>query len=132
MLYTLETMRPQAALRGARRPVRRDLYPPDWLSQLEAYVQQRVSDPMLCVPDMARAVAMSESTLLRKLKRQTGLTPQQYVQQIRLEKARQLLECGLFDTVAEVAYRVGYGKPAAFSRVFRARFGQLPSALLNA
>ena len=44
------------------------------------------------MPGLAHEFALSESTLLRQLKRLTGLSPIQYVQEVRLESARRLLE----------------------------------------
>ena len=46
---------------------------------------------------------MSESTLLRQVKRLTGLSPQQYLQEVRLDAARRLLEDRTYHAVARVA-----------------------------
>ncbi len=59
--------------------------------------------------------------------RLTGLTPVQYLLEVRLAEARRLLENRACDSIAQVAARVGYDDARSFSRSFRARFGRLPS-----
>ncbi len=102
-----------------------------WLETFEVYVQQHFASEILTVSALARAFAMSESTLLRQLKRLTGLSPVQYLQEVRLSEAWHLLESRAYDSIAEVASKVGYEDARSFSRSFRARFGKLPSELLG-
>ncbi|MCB0586493.1 MAG: helix-turn-helix domain-containing protein, partial [Phaeodactylibacter sp.] len=102
-----------------------------WLETFEDYVGENLSNDTLTVSFLAQEFAMSESTLLRQLKRLTGLTTNQYLQEIRLNKARQLLENATYTTISQVAAEVGYGDARSFSRTFRKRFGKLPSDLLE-
>ncbi|MFZ2899873.1 MAG: helix-turn-helix transcriptional regulator, partial [Saprospiraceae bacterium] len=99
----------------------------EWLEAFEAYVRKNLSNDILSVTMLADEFAMSESTLLRQLKRLTGLTPVQYLLEMRLDKARQLLEDRQYNSIAEVASEVGYGDTRSFSRSFKQRFGKLPS-----
>ena len=99
----------------------------DWLKSFEVYVQENMASDIISVPMLADEFAMSESTLLRQLKRLTGLSPGQYLQEIRLNAARQLLEKRSYRSIAEVAAAVGYGETRSFSRRFKKRFGKAPS-----
>ncbi len=103
----------------------------DWLAGFETFVQDKIGDNTLSIPDLAEAFAMSESTLLRQLKRLTGLTPKKYLQEIRLHQARTLLENRTYNSISTVASKVGYDDHRSFSRSFKKRFGKLPSDLLN-
>jgi len=103
----------------------------EWLETFEHNMQQHLADSMLTVPDLAHHFAMSESTLLRQLKRLTGLSPLQYVQAVRLEEARRLLESRSGHSIGQVAAQVGYEDARSFGRSFRARFGKLPSEVLE-
>lgn len=103
----------------------------EWLETFEAYVQKNFAGGILSVSSLAYEFAMSESTLLRQLKRLTGLTPLQYIQEVRLSEARKLLENRTYGSVAQVASRVGYEDASAFTRVFKQRFGKRPSELLE-
>ncbi len=102
-----------------------------WLEQFETYLLKNLSSDILSVSLLAQQFAMSESTLLRQLKRLTGLTPVQYIQEIRLDQARHLLENRTYDSIAKVASEVGYNDTRPFSRLFKQRFGKLPSDFIN-
>ena len=102
-----------------------------WLENFEHYVQKNFTSDILSVSMLAETFYMSESTLLRQLKRLTGLTPVQYLQEIRLNEARHLLENRVYDSIAQVASKVGYADTRSFSRSFKQRFGKLPSDLLG-
>jgi transcriptional regulator GlxA family with amidase domain len=78
------------------------------------------------VPEMAARCAMSERTFLRRFRKATGLAPSEYLQRLRVGRAKDLLErtdLGL----EEVAWRVGYGDPAAFRKVFLRIAGLSPA-----
>ena len=81
------------------------------------------------MPGLAHEFAVSESTLLRQLKRLTGLSPVQYVQEVRLEEARRLLESRAYNSIAQVAAKVGYEDARSFARSFKQRYGKLPSEM---
>ncbi len=98
-----------------------------WLEQFEAFVRKNLANDILTVPMLAHEFAMSESTLLRQLKRLTGFSPMQYLQEIRLDEARRLLENRTSDSIAQIASKVGYGEVRFFSRIFKQRFGKSPS-----
>lgn len=104
----------------------------EWLETFEAYVRQHFASDVLTVPVLAHEFAMSESTLLRQLKRLTGLSPVQYLQEVRLDEARRLLENRTYDSIAQVAAKVGYDGARSFARSFKQRFGKLPSEVLGA
>lgn len=98
-----------------------------WLESFEKLVQENLRSDLLSVTVLASHFTMSESTLLRQLKRLTGLTVSQYIQEVRLDKARQLLENRTYKSVAKVASEVGYTDARSFARLFKRRFGKLPS-----
>ncbi len=98
-----------------------------WLESFENYIQKHLSSDLLTVPILATEFAMSESTLLRQLKRLTGLSPLKYIQEMRLDEARRLLETRQYDSIARVASKVGYGDINSFGRSFKQRFGKVPS-----
>ncbi|MEM7037844.1 MAG: response regulator, partial [Bacteroidota bacterium] len=98
-----------------------------WLKKLEDYVAQHLESDLLSVAQIAAEFAVSSSTLQRKIKHLVGLSPIKYIQEHRLNTARELLETRRYNTVAQVAYKVGFKNPKAFTRSFRQRFGTPPS-----
>ena len=73
---------------------------------------------------------MSRSLLYKKVKSLTGLTPNNYISQVRYNKAKFYLESNKYSTVKEVAYSVGFKDEKYFSRNFKKYFGKYPSAYL--
>ncbi|MCC6281784.1 MAG: response regulator, partial [Saprospiraceae bacterium] len=103
----------------------------EWLETFETYVRLHLADDTQSVSALAQHFTMSESTLLRQSKRLTGLSPVQYVQEMRLDEARRLLENRAYNSIAQLALKVGYDDARSFSRSFRARFGKLPSEMMG-
>jgi transcriptional regulator GlxA family with amidase domain len=67
---------------------------------------------------VSKKFELSQRSLNRRFKKATGLSPIQYLQEIRLEKAKELLKTSNL-AIAEVAYNVGYPDSAYFSSLFR-------------
>ena len=102
-----------------------------WLAEFEKLVQHHLANETLTVSFLAQEMAMSESSLLRQVKRLTGLTPKQYLQEVRLDAARYFLKKRTYRTIAKVADQVGYSRPRTFSRSFKKRYGKSPQAYLS-
>ncbi len=103
------------------------MQPQGWLGNLDTIAQNALSGKdQLTTKYLADQMAISERQLLRRLKAETGLTVQAYIQEFKLQKARQLLESQTYSTIAEVAYACGFNTPAYFSKVFEKRFGKRP------
>ena len=97
-----------------------------FLDRVHTFVESRLDDSGIGVDEIAREIGMSRAQFYRKLKALTDCSPNEYVRVIRLRRAAGLLtEEGL--TVAEVAYRVGFGTPSYFTKCFKAFFGELPT-----
>jgi transcriptional regulator GlxA family with amidase domain len=79
----------------------------------------------LSVSTMAAKARMGERTFLRRFQKATGLTPTEYVQHLRVGKARESLE---FSSLAmkEIAWKVGYEDYGAFRKVFQKIMGLSP------
>jgi transcriptional regulator GlxA family with amidase domain len=79
----------------------------------------------LAIPDVARAVALSPRTFVRRFKAATGNTPIEYLQRTRVEAAKRRLESAA-RTVDEIALEVGYEDAASFRRIFTRHVGLAP------
>lgn len=79
----------------------------------------------LGVPELADRAAMSERSFARLFKAQTGMTPSTYVELVRLDRAKMLLETTKWP-LARVADRAGLGTAATLIRTFNRRLGVTP------
>lgn len=93
-------------------------------------VKNGIENGNLSIEAVAADVCLSRSQLNRRIKAITGVTTQQYVNRIRLEQARELLNDPALQ-VSEVAYQCGFDDVASFSRAFRRTFGKSPSQHRN-
>lgn len=75
--------------------------------------------------ELARAAALSERSLRRRFKAETGITWEEYRRRLQVFLAIEALEAG--EAIGTVAARIGYENPAAFARAFRAAIGMSPS-----
>jgi transcriptional regulator GlxA family with amidase domain len=74
---------------------------------------------------MARRSGLAERTFKRRFKAATGYAPMDYVQTLRIEEAKQMLETG-DEATDEIAHALGYEDPSYFRRLFRKRTGTTP------
>lgn len=70
------------------------------------------------VEEMTLQSGLSERTFKRRFVQATGFTPINYVQQVRIESGKRLLERTDL-SIDEISFQVGYMEPAAFRRIFR-------------
>jgi AraC-like DNA-binding protein len=96
------------------------------MARVEKFVRQNLGDPGLCPEKIAAACNISVR-YLHALFTGSGTTVTQWVRDMRLESCRmQLCEPQRHESVAELAYRWGYGDQGQLSRQFKARFGKTP------
>jgi len=96
-----------------------------FLNKVKAAVEKHLSDENFEVEELGKQVGMSRSQLHRKLRALTDQTPSQFVRSLRLARAVELLKQDA-GTVAEIAYQVGFGSQAYFTKCFHEQFGCSP------
>ena len=97
------------------------------LEKIKNAIEEHMSNPELSVEMLASEVAMSRSQLHRKLKCLTDLTPTDFIRDIRLQKAAELLITGELN-VTQVSYEIGISSLSYFAKSFREKYGGAPSA----
>lgn len=100
----------------------------NFLSQATSTVVENASNEQFGVSELAEAMNMSRSNLLRKVKSATKLSASFFIRQIRLEIAMDLLKEGSH-TVSEVSAQVGFGSASYFIKCFREQYGFPPGAV---
>ncbi|GAA4447833.1 two-component regulator propeller domain-containing protein [Ravibacter arvi] len=97
-----------------------------FLLSLKKLVLRHISEADFGVNEMAFETGISVSVLYRKLRALTGMTVNEFTKKIRMKRAMQLLESGVYN-VNEVANMVGFEDSKYFSKEFRKTFDQKPS-----
>lgn len=78
------------------------------------------------VKELAELAGLSERTFLRRFGKATGFRPVEYLQQVRVAKAREALDLSNAP-VDTIAWSVGYADPAAFRKIFQRITGLSPA-----
>ena len=99
----------------------------EFLNKVVTFVIKRVGQSDASIESLASDMCITRGYLNRKLKTITGMTAQQYVQRIRMEQARLILESRTEVTVADLAMQCGFEDSTSFTRAFRRVFGKTPS-----
>ncbi|MEA5257381.1 two-component regulator propeller domain-containing protein [Arcicella aquatica] len=101
-----------------------------FLEKAVRIVEENMMNTSLDIAFLERELNMSTMQLYRKLKSLTNFSGNEFIKNVRLKKAIQLLETDSF-TIAEIAYKVGFNDPSYFTRIFKKEFGKSPSEYLE-
>ena len=96
----------------------------EFLQQLVAFIQDNYSNEF-SIEELAEQMCVSRTVFYNKVKGLTGMSPVEFVRQMKLKIAAQLLEKGY--NVSEVSFRIGFNDVKYFSKQFKNLFGYPPS-----
>ncbi len=97
-----------------------------FLNQATAVVERHMDNDGWTIEDFASEMCLSHTSLFQKMKSVVGLSPVEFIREVRLKKACSLIREGSHN-IATISYMVGFSDPKYFTRVFKKRFGVPPS-----
>ncbi len=97
----------------------------EFMQKMIDIIQENITDSNFNVERLAEAVFMSRSSLHRKIKALTELTPTDFLRLIRLKRAAELIQSGKYQ-VGEVCHLVGINSSSYFIKLFQKQFGMTP------
>lgn len=102
----------------------------NFLRHLTEIVEKHISDTKFNADILSKEINMSKMQLYRKLRSLTEQTVHEFIRDIRLKRAVQLLEQKRM-TITEVAYEVGFNDLTYFARCFRKKYEKSPSEYIS-
>ena len=97
-----------------------------FLQTLADYIHAHLDEEHFGIEQLATELNLSKSTLHRKMKAMTGLTPLDFIRNIRLKYACEMLS--RHDrTISEIAFATGFSSPKYFTKCFKDEFGMTPT-----
>ena len=98
----------------------------DFIQKVLQLINENISEPELTVEFLSSKIFLSRSQLYRKIKTLTGVSVNEFIRNVRLEKAKQLIEQGN-NNVNEISYKVGFPSPSYFTKCYKIKYGYLPT-----
>ena len=96
-----------------------------FMDKLVELMEKNMDNGELVVDDLVSELAVSRSVFFKKLKTLTGLAPIEFIKEMRMKRAVQLIETGEFN-MTQISYMVGINDPRYFSKWFKAQVGMTP------
>jgi len=106
-----------------------DRHNDDTVLKAQSYIEDNFRED-ISVDQVASQVNMSKRNFIRRFKRATQCTPLEYIQNVKIEAAKQFLELG-HDSIQTLVYEVGYNDIKTFREVFKRVTGVTPQAYRN-
>lgn len=98
----------------------------DFIQKILHFINENISEPELTVELLSSKIYLSRSQLYRKIKTLTGVSVNEFIRNVRLEKAKQLIEQGN-NNINEISYKVGFTSPSYFAKCYKIKYGHLPT-----
>lgn len=96
----------------------------DFIRAINDSIEKQMSEESFSIEALAYDMAMSRTNFFRKFKALTGVTPNDYLKNYRLDRAAKLIREGA--RINEAAESVGFTSSSYFAKCFKSRFGVLP------
>lgn len=93
-------------------------------------VEENISNEQFDIPFFCSELGVSRTMLFTKIKAWTNFTPNEFIHEIRMKRAAQLLEQNKIN-ISQISYKVGFNNPKYFSKCFQKKFGETPTEYLN-
>lgn len=102
------------------------------VGQVRSEILKGVSDCSFSIKDCLKKLPLNYDYVRKLFKKETGVTPQEFLLKERMTLAMQLISSGISNrfssySVSQIAEACGYSEPLYFSRVFKKYFGVSPS-----
>lgn len=98
----------------------------NFIEKVLLHINKNIGNPDLNVESLASNLNLSRSQFYRKIKALTNLTANEFIRNIRLQRAKQLIESGNTN-ITDVCFKVGFSSPSYFTKCFKNYFGILPT-----
>ncbi|MDD3322023.1 MAG: two-component regulator propeller domain-containing protein [Paludibacter sp.] len=102
----------------------------DMMKNVMQIIEENIDNSDFVVEELGQHVGMSRSVFFKKLKGLTGLAPIEFIRDVKMKRAAQILKSGEY-MVKEVSYMIGISDTKYFSKCFKAKYGITPFEFKN-
>ena len=101
-------------------------YDEQFMQQVMQVMEEQMENSELTVDEFAQLLNLGRSVFYQKLKSIIGLSPVDFIREIRIKRAVQLIDSGEYN-FSQVAYMTGFNDPKYFGKCFKRQMGMTPS-----
>jgi len=101
-------------------------YDEQFMQQVMAVMEKEMDNSELTIEEFAQKLGLGRTVFYQKLKSIIGLSPVDFIREIRIKRAVQLIDSGEYN-FSQVAYMTGFNDPKYFSKCFKKQVGMTPS-----
>ena len=101
-------------------------YDEQFMQKVMEFIEEQMDNAELTIDEFAEHLMLSRTIFYRKLKSIIGLTPVDFIREVRIKRAAQLIDSGEYN-FSQVAYMTGFNDPKYFSKCFKKVVGITPS-----
>ena len=102
----------------------------EFINKVTNLIMQNLDSSQMDVNYLASEMGMSNSTLYRKMKSVLGISALDYIKDVKMKHARELLISDKY-SISEIGYMLGYSTPQAFRKDFKDKYGKSPSEFMS-
>lgn len=97
-----------------------------FMQEVMEFMEKEIDNTDLTIDDFAEKLMLSRTVFYRKLKSIVGLAPVDFIRDMRIKRAVQLIDSGEYN-ISQIAYMTGFSDPKYFSKCFKKQIGLKPS-----
>lgn len=101
-----------------------------FIEKVEKIVEENLQNPLFEITQLANQIGTSRSSLQRKIKKMVNMSPSEFIREVRLRKAVNLLKSTDYN-IDEIAIIVGFNSTSYFIRSFKSKYEMTPTAFKN-
>lgn len=102
-----------------------------FVAQLMEVMEKQMSNNTLTVEELVHDMQMGRTVFFVTLKEKTGVSPVQFIREMRLQRAVELLKDPRYN-ITEVTYKVGMNDSRYFAKCFKSTYGMTPTEYKHA
>lgn len=96
----------------------------EFITKIQGVIAEQLADENFSIDILSEQMHMSRSNFYRKIKALSGMSPNDYLKTLRMNKAAELIMSGT--RISEVAAQVGFTSSSYFAKCFKSQYGVLP------
>lgn len=112
------------------QPLAINVHDEEMMQKVMQFIEENMENSELTVEELGQYIGMSRSVFFNKIKSLTGLSPVEFIRDVKMKQAAQILASGKY-MVKEVSYLVGISDTKYFAKCFKTKYGMTPFEYKN-